>query len=294
MAWNPYTVLGLSTSASKNDAKAAYRKLAMEHHPDRGGNDARFKDIKAAWEAINNGWQATPEAPFRPNEAPYKSSFGDPPGTVRPPPRPQQKPPMAGKPAPGYEAKGPRQLPHTYRSSGSSHNRESYSVDLEITTKQGFEGCVVPFVHKGVVLEFTARPGTMMYDAPETFLIDEMIGASRGSVTIYVHLRAKDPKPEPPPKEQQTGDHHVTFRICALGLFSGGNIETRDYLNESVSVSIPSGYDPSVPIVVKGKGYGPKDKRGDLIVKIEPVFKAPSALNSKELKMLERLNEMTK
>ena len=33
-----YKTLGLDKSASKEDVKKAFRKLAHEHHPDKGGN----------------------------------------------------------------------------------------------------------------------------------------------------------------------------------------------------------------------------------------------------------------
>ena len=34
-----YEILGLSRDADDKAIKAAYRKLAMEHHPDRNGGD---------------------------------------------------------------------------------------------------------------------------------------------------------------------------------------------------------------------------------------------------------------
>ena len=36
---NPYEVLGVPEDADKQTIKKAYRKLAAEHHPDRGGAD---------------------------------------------------------------------------------------------------------------------------------------------------------------------------------------------------------------------------------------------------------------
>lgn len=52
---NPYQVLGLSPGASEEEVKRAYRKLAMKHHPDRGGDEAEFKRIKEAYESITAG-----------------------------------------------------------------------------------------------------------------------------------------------------------------------------------------------------------------------------------------------
>jgi DnaJ-class molecular chaperone len=55
---DPYTVLGLSRDASGDDIRAAYRKLAKQHHPDLNpGNpqaEARFKAISAANEILSD------------------------------------------------------------------------------------------------------------------------------------------------------------------------------------------------------------------------------------------------
>ena len=45
-----YSTLGVSKNASDKELKSAYKKLSMQHHPDRtGGDDAKFKQINEAW-----------------------------------------------------------------------------------------------------------------------------------------------------------------------------------------------------------------------------------------------------
>jgi DnaJ-domain-containing protein 1 len=44
-----YTILNVLPTASHEEIKSAYRKLALVHHPDKGGNEETFKKIHAAY-----------------------------------------------------------------------------------------------------------------------------------------------------------------------------------------------------------------------------------------------------
>jgi len=51
---DPYSVLGVSKTSSDAEIKAAYRKLAKEYHPDKGGSHEKFAEINGAYDSIKD------------------------------------------------------------------------------------------------------------------------------------------------------------------------------------------------------------------------------------------------
>jgi DnaJ-class molecular chaperone len=49
-----YETLGIEQGASVDEIKKAYRKLALKHHPDRGGDAEKFKEIGQAYEVLTD------------------------------------------------------------------------------------------------------------------------------------------------------------------------------------------------------------------------------------------------
>lgn len=55
MAKDYYNILGVSKSASQDEIKRAYRKLAHQHHPDKSNGEAeKFKEINEAYQVLSN------------------------------------------------------------------------------------------------------------------------------------------------------------------------------------------------------------------------------------------------
>jgi curved DNA-binding protein len=51
---NYYTVLGVQPTATPEQIKTAYRKLAIQHHPDQGGDAEKFKQVTEAYEVLRD------------------------------------------------------------------------------------------------------------------------------------------------------------------------------------------------------------------------------------------------
>jgi len=51
---DPYKTLGVSEDTDQKEIKKAYRKLAAQHHPDRGGDEERFKEVAEAYSILSD------------------------------------------------------------------------------------------------------------------------------------------------------------------------------------------------------------------------------------------------
>lgn len=269
---SPFTILGVPSNCSVEDAKQAYRRLAQHHHPDKGGSEETFKKIKAAFEQIERGYRDAPtiQPPPQPSASTFKPGFG-----------------FAGKPAPGYEEKKTRPvLPITRRVKNGSQTETH--LRLEITETQAFEGCNVPFWHDGNMHDFLVLPGSNSRREKISVSRNPLVGMMhQGYDTVVVELVVTKKQQA---EEEKTRDAVLDLQLCALGLFTGGKFTVTDHLGAPVTVTVPVGHDFRIPLKIKGHGYG--TIRGDLVVNIIPIFKPPITLSESERDQLSRLNEM--
>jgi curved DNA-binding protein len=66
-----YSILGLEKTATPEEIKKAYRKLASQHHPDKGGDTAKFQKIQEAYATLSDPEKRqaydNPQAQFSPH-----------------------------------------------------------------------------------------------------------------------------------------------------------------------------------------------------------------------------------
>ncbi|QQG45315.1 MAG: molecular chaperone DnaJ [Candidatus Sungiibacteriota bacterium] len=54
-----YKVLGVARNATKDEIKKKYRELAHKYHPDKGGDEARFKELNEAYQVLSDDQKRT-------------------------------------------------------------------------------------------------------------------------------------------------------------------------------------------------------------------------------------------
>ncbi len=301
-----YKTLGVARTASTDEIKKAFRKLARKHHPDAGGDEAKFKEINEAYEVLSDekkrklydqygtaneheipqGWGAGGNyaggSPYGDNVTyttvggqGFSGSWSDILDSIR-----------RGEGAFGTE--------WDFGDFGRSQNRaqrgQDMSVTLEVTFDEAFRGC-----EKRVTVRLPGKP------EPETLTVKVPAGAINGG-----RLRFKgkggpgenggDPgdllivtKIAPHPyyrrdKADVIVDVPVTVAEAALG--SSIVVPAPD--GTKVRVRVPAGTQDGAVLKVKGKGAPDvqnKGKNGDL--KINVIVKVPTNMNDKQKKAME-------
>lgn len=70
-----YNTLGVPRDASQEDIKKAFRKLAMTHHPDKGGDPNEFQKINEAYEVLSNPDKRLQYDNPSPRQNPFNGGF---------------------------------------------------------------------------------------------------------------------------------------------------------------------------------------------------------------------------
>jgi len=251
-----YEVLGVGKNASADEIKKAFRKAAIEHHPDRGGDETKFKEINEAYEVLKDPAKKQRYDQF--GHAGVGGSGGD---------------PFAGFGGGGQNVNfdfGDLGLGDIFNSffgggqPGGGRQRQARGRDVETRVDISFEDAVFGTeVSLGLNLEDTCEhcKGSTVEPGHELKTCDTCGGAGQVTQvtrTIFGNIQQASPCPT------CHGSGKVPEKVCSV--CRGKGTQTK---KQTIQLKIPAGVDDGATIRLREHGEaianGPK---GDLYVNI--------------------------
>jgi curved DNA-binding protein len=283
-----YKILGVERKASEDDVRKAYRKLAMQYHPDRNPGDKqaeeRFKEINEAYQVLSDPQKrahydrlGSDYSRWQRRGAPGDfnwDQYGGFPGGMR-----VDSDDMQDifsdffRTIFGIRGEEPR-------SRGSQ--AQGYQQDLEITLDEAHKGTTrilqTDGKQKQVRIPAGVRTGSKV----------RVAGAGPNGLDLYLIVDVKDDKRF----ERRGDDLHTTATVSVFTAILGGEAEV-ETLNGKVKLNIPPGTQPEQVFRLSGRGMphvkNPNEK-GDLFVRLK--VQIPKYLSPKQRELLEEASRL--
>jgi curved DNA-binding protein len=283
-----YKILGVERKAGEDDIRKAYRKLAMQYHPDRNPGDKqaeeRFKEINEAYQVLSDpqkrayydrlgsdysNWQRR----GAPGNFNWDQYGGFPGGTRIDPDDMQDIFSDFFRTIFGIRGEEPR----SRRSPA-----QGYQQDLEITLDEAYKGTSrvlqADGKQKQVRIPAGVRTGSKV----------RVAGAGPNGLDLYLIVGVKDDKRF----ERRGDDLHTTATVSVFTAVLGGEADV-ETLNGKVKLNIPPGTQPEQVFRLTGRGMphvkNPGEK-GDLFVRLK--VQIPKYLSSKQRELLEEASRL--
>jgi curved DNA-binding protein len=262
-----YQLLGLDPLASLDEIKAAWRRLAKKHHPDRNQGDefahSRFSALNEAYQVLSDPTRRSAydrEYRLKHRGRTYPGSADRP---RRPEPATGAPPDPASGPARGRDLK--RRLPLSlkqFRAGGRiSMNLDHLGKPLTIVLpEQVWPGLELVFPGHGY-------PGRN--------------GGAAGRLTVVLELEL------PPGCYLEGGDLHLLCPLDSLRAGLGGPITVEHPDGRRFQIQIPPGSQDGREFRLKGMGVRRERGEGDLICHLQVAV--PAILDSASRKLAEKL-----
>jgi len=288
-----YKILELNDGASQDDIKAAYRKLAKQHHPDlnkgNAASEARFKQINEANDTLSDPQKRLQYDQQRRHGVggnPFHQNFG------------------GGFPGADFHFSfgGGQQFDDIInqffgagfgRGAQQVQRNRDYQFNLNITLEDAFAGKSMP-----IAFEVNGQHTTITVSIPagvEHGMKLRFQGHGDRSVPnqppgdLYVTVIINDH-----PVFQRHGPHlHTNLKIDAITAMLGHNQDFKSIDNTQLQISVPAGAQAGSMLRVQGHGmpaHNNARQRGDLYIHLE--IETPINLTAQQQDLLRQVQNL--
>jgi molecular chaperone DnaJ len=278
-----YAVLGVSKSASEDEIKKAYRKLAMRYHPDKNPGDKKaeekFKEVTEAYDVLSD-----------PKKRANFDQFGDfdPTGGFYQRPRGQ---------GPEFQDVFGDLFGDLFRgASGPRRPRKGADLryNLRISLEEAAKGCekIIHFMRQRNAVPTEAK---LSVKVPSGVRTEQKLrlsgegddlgpGSTPGDLYVVIDVQ------EHPLFKLEGNDIVLELPITFIQALTGAEIEIPT-LTSKILVKIPPGSTSGTILRIKNKGFPSSDgfSAGDMRVKLQ--VDMPTKISAAEKKLIEEMSK---
>jgi curved DNA-binding protein len=257
---NHYETLGIDRSATADDIKRAYRKMASIHHPDKGGNTIKFQEIQNAYEVLGD---------------PHK--------------REQYDNPSHG-PSHGFGfQQTPFDMDALFRQFGTQFNRQQQRraqthavvwITIQDVASGGTRTVGLGSQHGAIAADIEIPLGINDGES----LIYHGIAPGGGDLVITYRIH-------PHPQWIREGANITTERSISIwDCIMGGEVTVRDVSGNQLNLTVPPRTQPGSILRLRGRGLRQRNgPTGDFFVRIQA--KIPDTIDDELMALIEKARQ---